>query len=90
MRFDIRELKVDLAKERARDFILEVFGMKYGYMQFVVWAVVFAAFAGSLAVGLIVVLWLLGGLRTVTAPASIGGCVYRATSRVARRAMRAV
>jgi protein SCO1/2 len=35
--------------------------------------VVFAAFAGSLAVGLIVVLWLLGGLRTVTAPASIGG-----------------
>jgi protein SCO1/2 len=35
--------------------------------------VVFAAFAGSLAVGLVVVLWLLGGLRTVTAPASIGG-----------------
>ena len=35
--------------------------------------VVFAAFAGSLAVGLIVVVWLLGGLRTVTAPASIGG-----------------
>lgn len=35
--------------------------------------VVFAAFAGSLAVGLIVVLWLLGGLRTVTVPASIGG-----------------
>jgi protein SCO1/2 len=35
--------------------------------------VVFAAFAGSLAVCLIVVLWLLGGLRTVTAPASIGG-----------------
>ncbi len=35
--------------------------------------VVFAAFAGSLVVGLIVVFWLLGGLRTVTAPASIGG-----------------
>lgn len=35
--------------------------------------VVFAAFAGSLAVGLLVVLWLAGGFRSVTAPASIGG-----------------
>lgn len=35
--------------------------------------VVFAAFAGSLLVGLLVVLWLLGGMRGVTAPASIGG-----------------
>jgi protein SCO1/2 len=35
--------------------------------------VVVAAFAGSLVVGLVVVLWLLGGLRGVTAPAAIGG-----------------
>ncbi|MEH2472994.1 protein SCO1/2 [Nitrobacteraceae bacterium AZCC 2161] len=35
--------------------------------------VVIAAFAGSLAAGLLVVLWLAGGLRSVTAPASIGG-----------------
>ena len=35
--------------------------------------VVFAAFAGSLVIGLVVVLWLLGGLRGATAPASIGG-----------------
>jgi protein SCO1/2 len=35
--------------------------------------VVIAAFAGSLAAGLLVVLWLSGGLRSVTAPASIGG-----------------
>lgn len=35
--------------------------------------VVFAAFAGSLVVGLVVVLWMLGGLRGATAPASIGG-----------------
>jgi len=35
--------------------------------------VVFAAFAGSLVVGLVVVLWLLGGLRGATQPASIGG-----------------
>lgn len=35
--------------------------------------VVIAAFAGSLAVGLLVVLWLLGGLRGVAAPAAIGG-----------------
>ena len=35
--------------------------------------VVFAAFAGSLVVGLVVVLWLLGGLRGATAPAAIGG-----------------
>jgi protein SCO1/2 len=35
--------------------------------------VVFAAFAGSLAIGLLVVLWLAGGMRGVTAPAAIGG-----------------
>lgn len=35
--------------------------------------VVFAAFAASLAVGLLVVLWLAGGFRSVTAPAAIGG-----------------
>ena len=35
--------------------------------------IVFAAFAGSLVVGLVVVLWLLGGLRGATAPAAIGG-----------------
>src|ERR1700737_2038633 len=35
--------------------------------------VVVAAFASSLAVGLLVVLWLLGGLRGVAAPAAIGG-----------------
>ncbi|KIZ43825.1 MULTISPECIES: SCO family protein [Rhodopseudomonas] len=35
--------------------------------------VVIAAFAGSLVIGLVVVLWMLGGLRSVTAPASIGG-----------------
>lgn len=35
--------------------------------------VVIAAFASSLVLGLLVVLWLLGGLRSVTAPASIGG-----------------
>ena len=35
--------------------------------------VVIAAFAGSLAAGLLVVLWLAGGLRSVSAPATIGG-----------------
>lgn len=35
--------------------------------------VVIAAFASSLLIGLLVVLWLLGGLRTVTSPATIGG-----------------
>ena len=35
--------------------------------------VVVAAFASSLVVGLVVVLWMLGGLRGVTAPAAIGG-----------------
>src|SRR5438876_11012258 len=35
--------------------------------------VIIAAFAGSLAVGLVIMLWALGGLRTVTAPAAIGG-----------------
>ena len=35
--------------------------------------VVIAAFAGSLAVGLLVVLWLLDGLRPASAPAAVGG-----------------
>ncbi|KPF97489.1 copper-binding protein [Rhodopseudomonas sp. AAP120] len=35
--------------------------------------VIIAAFAGSLVVGLVVVLWLLGGLNKVAAPSSIGG-----------------
>src|ERR1700710_520725 len=35
--------------------------------------VIVAAFAGSLVVGLLLMLWALGGLRSVTAPASIGG-----------------
>jgi protein SCO1/2 len=35
--------------------------------------IVVAAFASSLVVGLVVVLWMLGGLRGVTAPAAIGG-----------------
>jgi protein SCO1/2 len=35
--------------------------------------VVIAAFAASLAVGLLVVLWLVGGLQKVAAPAAIGG-----------------
>jgi protein SCO1 len=35
--------------------------------------VVVAAFASSLVVALVVVLWLLGGLRGVTAPSAIGG-----------------
>ena len=35
--------------------------------------VIFAAFAASLAVGLFLMLWAIGGLRTVAAPAAIGG-----------------
>ena len=35
--------------------------------------VVVAAFAASLAVGLVTMLWLLGGVRGVAAPAAIGG-----------------
>jgi protein SCO1/2 len=35
--------------------------------------VIFAAFAGSLAIGLLVVLWLVGGLGGVAKPAAIGG-----------------
>jgi protein SCO1/2 len=35
--------------------------------------VIFAAFSISLAVGLVLMLWALGGLRHVTAPAAIGG-----------------
>ena len=35
--------------------------------------VIVAAFASSLVVALVVVLWLLGGLRGVTAPSAIGG-----------------
>ena len=35
--------------------------------------VIVAAFAGSLVVGLMLMLWALGGLRNVAAPAAIGG-----------------
>jgi protein SCO1/2 len=35
--------------------------------------IVVGAFAGSLVVGLVVMLWVLGGLRHATAPAAIGG-----------------
>ncbi len=35
--------------------------------------VIVAAFAGSLVVGLVLMLWALGGLRHVAAPAAIGG-----------------
>jgi len=35
--------------------------------------VIVGAFAGSLVVGLVLMLWALGGLRHVTAPAAIGG-----------------
>uniref|UniRef100_Q07TN8 Electron transport protein SCO1/SenC n=1 Tax=Rhodopseudomonas palustris (strain BisA53) TaxID=316055 RepID=Q07TN8_RHOP5 len=35
--------------------------------------VIFAAFAGSLAIGLVVVMWLLGGLQNITPPSAIGG-----------------
>ncbi|KJC57539.1 copper-binding protein [Bradyrhizobium sp. LTSPM299] len=35
--------------------------------------VIFAAFAASLALGLVIMLWAVGGLRSVTAPAAIGG-----------------
>jgi protein SCO1 len=35
--------------------------------------VIVAAFAGSLVVGLVLMLWALGGLRNVTAPSAIGG-----------------
>lgn len=35
--------------------------------------VIVGAFAGSLVVGLVLVLWLMGGLRHATAPAAIGG-----------------
>jgi protein SCO1/2 len=35
--------------------------------------VIIAAFSGSLVVGLVLMLWAFGGLRTVTAPAAIGG-----------------
>jgi protein SCO1/2 len=35
--------------------------------------VIVAAFGGSLVVGLLLMLWALGGLRNVTAPAAIGG-----------------
>jgi protein SCO1/2 len=35
--------------------------------------VIFTAFAASLAVGLFLMLWAVGGMRNVTAPAAIGG-----------------
>src|SRR6202165_300608 len=37
--------------------------------------VIVAAFAGSLLVGLVLMLWALGGLKNVAAPAAIGGAV---------------
>src|SRR3979490_1866575 len=39
--------------------------------------VIVAAFAGSLVVGLVLMLWALGGLRNVAAPAAIGGPFQR-------------
>jgi len=35
--------------------------------------IIIGAFAGSLLIGLLLMLWVLGGLRNVTAPAAIGG-----------------
>jgi protein SCO1/2 len=35
--------------------------------------VIVGAFAGSLLVGLVLMLWTMGGLRSVAAPAAIGG-----------------
>ena len=35
--------------------------------------VIIAAFAASLLIGLVIMLWAVGGLRSVTAPAAIGG-----------------
>ncbi len=35
--------------------------------------VIIAAFAGSLVIGLVIMLWALGGLRSATMPAAIGG-----------------
>ena len=35
--------------------------------------VIVSAFAGSLLIGLLVMLWALGGARGITAPAAIGG-----------------
>lgn len=35
--------------------------------------IIFAAFAASLAIGLLITLWMLGGLQKVAAPAAIGG-----------------
>src|ERR1700744_3087058 len=35
--------------------------------------VIVGAFAGSLVIGLVVLLWALGGLRTIAAPSAIGG-----------------
>src|SRR2546421_12482026 len=35
--------------------------------------VIVAAFAGSLVLGLVLMLWALGGLKSATAPAAIGG-----------------
>jgi protein SCO1/2 len=45
--------------------------------------VIIAAFAGSLAAGLLIVLWLTGGFRSVTAPASIGGA-FQLTDQAGR------
>ena len=35
--------------------------------------VIIGAFAASLAVGLLLMMWAMGGLKNVTAPAAIGG-----------------
>src|SRR6204780_336055 len=49
---------------RSRDFIMDRASRPL---------VIVAAFGGSLVVGLLLMLWALGGLRNVTAPAAIGG-----------------
>ena len=51
--------------------------------------VIFAAFAGSLVVGLVIMLWALGGLRTVTAPAASPGGVRDRLGRGQPRRARA-
>ena len=45
--------------------------------------VIVAAFAGSLAVGLLLMMWAMGGVRGVTAPAAIGG-PFQLTDQVGR------
>jgi protein SCO1 len=45
--------------------------------------VIVAAFAGSLAVGLVLMLWAMGGLKNATAPAAIGGA-FQLTDQAGR------